>query len=138
MPQDCFHPQQIKWHHSMSLQSHVSHIDFTHLSKAAQQSLKHKLPLPAAPSLMVLLGPTSLRLIMAHYLSSREKCSNATFGASKVLKNTSDTFGGLSQKQFSIKLGIDLLKFNILISTLSQNNWRQYKLQESCPSHGSV
>lgn len=48
MPQDCLYPRQIKWPRSVPLQSHVNHIDFTHLSKAALQSQKHKLCFPAA------------------------------------------------------------------------------------------
>lgn len=37
-----------KWPRSVPLQSHVNHIDFTHLSIAALQSQEHKLPFPAA------------------------------------------------------------------------------------------
>lgn len=51
MPQDCFSPWQIKWPCSVPLQSHVNHIDFTHLSKAALQSRKYKLCFPAAVQL---------------------------------------------------------------------------------------
>lgn len=69
MPQDCFYPRQIKWPHSVPLQSHVNHIDFTHLSKAALQSQKLSC---CSPTMMVELGLSSPRLKLVCYLSSSE------------------------------------------------------------------
>lgn len=68
MPQDCFHPRQIKWPQSVSVQSHVNHPDFTHVSKAGLQSQKRCFPV-APPDVMVELAPSSLRLKLLRYWS---------------------------------------------------------------------
>lgn len=91
MPQDCFHPRQIKWLHGMSLQSHVSRIDFTHLSKAAQAISKNTNFFPPA-CCSISDGSAwcvwSLGLKMARYLSSSENVQTQPplVGTNKVLK----------------------------------------------------